>query len=54
MVRTRGGYRYRLRVRFSTSEMKDAGTSGAADAHSPNLPIDTQPALAPTAILEEP
>ena len=54
MVRTRGGYRYRPRVRFSTPEMEDASTSRAADAHSPDLPIDTQPALAPTAIPEEP
>ena len=54
MVRTRGGHRYRPRVRFSTPEIEDAGTYRAADAHSPDLPIDTQPALAPTAIPEEP
>ena len=54
MVRTRGGHRYRPRVRFSTPEIEDAGTSRAADAHSPDLPADTQPALAPTAIPEEP
>ena len=34
--------------------MEDTGTSGAADAHSPDLPADTQLALAPTAIPEEP
>ena len=59
MVRNRGGDRYRPRVRFSTSEMEDVGTSRAADAHSPDLPAVTQPAftqpaLAPTAIPEEP
>ena len=54
MVRTRGGYRYRPRVRFNTLERDEAGTSRPADAHSPDLPAETQPALAPTAILEEP
>ena len=54
MVRTSGGSRYRPRVRFSTPEMEDPGTSEATCAHSPNLPADTQLALAPTAILEEP
>ena len=54
MVRTRGGLRYRPRVRFSTPEREDAGTSRAADAHSPDLPVETQPALAPAAIPEEP
>ena len=54
MVRTRGGYRYKPRVRFSTLEMEDAGTSKAADAHSSDLPVDTQHALAPTTIPEEP
>ena len=34
--------------------MEDAGTSKAADAHSPDLPVETQPALAPAAIPEEP
>ena len=53
MVRTRGGHRYRPRVRFSTPEMEDASTS-RAEAHSLDLPIDTQPALAPAAIPEEP
>ena len=47
MVRTRGGSRYRPRVRFSTPEMKDPGTSGAAGAHSPDLPTETQPAQLP-------
>ena len=54
MVRTRGGHRYRPRVRFSTPERGDAGTSRDADAHSPDLSAETQPALAPTAISEEP
>ena len=54
MVRTRGGYHYRPMVRFSTPKMEDANTSRAADAHSPDLPAVTQPALAPTAIPEEP
>ena len=35
MVRTRGGSLYRPRVRFSTPEMEDPGTSGAVSAHSP-------------------
>ena len=34
--------------------MEDTYTSGVADVHSPDLPADTQPALAPTAIHEEP
>ena len=54
MVRTHGGSRYRPRVRFSTPEMEDPGTFGAAGAHSPDLPAVTQPALAPAAIPEEP
>ena len=54
MVRTRGGLRYRPRVRFSTLEREDAATSKAADAHFVDLPVETQPALAPTAIPEEP
>ena len=54
MVRTRGGFRYRPRVRFSTPEKEDTGTSGAEDAYSPDLPADTQPALAQVAIPEEP
>ena len=54
MVRTRGGSHYRPKVRFSTPEMEDPGTSGAVGAHSPDLPAVTQPTLAPTAIPEEP
>ena len=54
MVRTRGGYRYRPKVRFSTPEMEKADTSRAADANSLDLPAVTQPALAPAAIPEEP
>ena len=54
MVRTRGGDRYRPRVRFSTPEMEDPGTSGVAGAHSPDLPTVTQLALASAAIPEEP
>ena len=54
MVRTRGGHRFRLRVRFSTPERDGADTSKATDAHSPDLSIETQPALAPAAIPEEP
>ena len=34
--------------------MEDTGTSGATDAHSLDLPANTQPALAPAAISEEP
>ena len=54
MVRTHGGYRYRPRVRFSTPEREDTGTSKAADADSPDLPVEIQPALAPAVIPEEP
>ena len=54
MVRTHGGSRYRPRVRFSTPEMEDPGTFGAAGARSPDLPVVTQPTLASTAIPEEP
>ena len=53
MVRTRGGHHYRPRVRFSTPERDDAGTSRAANAHSSDLPVETRPALAPTSIPEE-
>ena len=53
MVRTRGGHRSRPRVRFSTPERDDAGTSRAADAHSPDLPVETQPALALVVVPEE-
>ena len=34
--------------------MEDPGTSGAADAHSLDIPADTQPALALAVIPEEP
>ena len=54
MVRTCGGSHYRPRVRFSTPEIEDPGTSKVAGAHSPDLPAVAQPTLAPTAILEEP
>ena len=54
MVCTRGGSLYRPRVRFSTPEMEDPDTSGAAGAHSPDLPAVAQPTLAPTSIPEEP
>ena len=54
MVRTRGGSRYRPRVRFSTPEMEDPDTSGAAGAHSPDLPVVEHPTLALAAIPEEP
>ena len=54
MVRTSGGSRFRPRVRFSTLELEDPGTSRAAGAHSPDLSTVTQPTLAPTVITEEP
>ena len=54
MVRTRGGYRFRPRVRFSTTEMEEAGTSAAVGVHSSGLHTDTQPAVAPVAVPEEP
>ena len=54
MVRSRGGSRYRPRVRFSTPELQDPGTFGAAGAHSPDLLVVTQPTLGPAAIPEEP
>ena len=54
MVRTRGGSHFRPRVRFSTPELEDPGTSEAAGAYSLNLPAATQPTLAPAAIPEEP
>ena len=49
MVRTRGGYGFRPRVRF-----EEPGTSAAAIVHSPGLHTDTQPAVAPAAIPKEP
>ena len=54
MVRTRGGSRYRPRVRFSTPEMEGPYTSKATGAHSPELLAVEQPTLAPAAIPEEP
>ena len=54
MVRTRGGSHYRPRVRFSTQEMEGPDNTGAAHAHSPDLPAVEQPAVAPTVVPEEP
>ena len=54
MVRTRGGYSFRPRVRFRTTEMEEAGTSAAAGVHSSGLHTDTQPTVAPVAVPEEP
>ena len=53
MVRTSGGHRYRTRVRFSTPERDDVGTSRAADAHSPDQAAETPPTLSLAAIPEE-
>ena len=53
MVHTRGGHRYRPRVQFSTPERDGAGTSRAADAHSPDQVAETPPALAHAFISEE-
>ena len=46
--------RFRPKVRFNTLEMEEPGTSAAAGVHSPGLHTDTQPAVAPTAVPEEP
>ena len=54
MVRTQGGYSFRPRVRFSTTEMEEASTSATAGVHSSGLHTDTQPAVAPAAVPEEP
>ena len=54
MVRTRGGYRFRPRVRFSTPEMEEPGTSSAAGVHSSGLHTDTQLSVPPVAVPEEP
>ena len=54
MVRTRGGSRYRPRVRFSIPGMEDPDTFGTARAHSPDLPAVEQPAVTPTVVPEEP
>ena len=53
MVRTRGGYHFRPKVRFSTLEMEEPGTSAAAGVHSPGLHTDTEPVVATAAIPEE-
>ena len=53
MVRTRGGSHYRPSVRFSIQEMEDPYTTGAARAHSSDLPAE-QPVVGPVAVLEEP
>ena len=53
MVRTRGGHRYRPKVKFSTPERDGACTSRAADAHSPDQAVETPPTLAPAAIQEQ-
>ena len=54
MVRARGGYRFRPKVRFNTPEMEELGTSAVVGVHSPGLHTDTQPAVAPAAVLQEP
>ena len=54
MVRTRGSFRYRPRVRFNIPGMEDPDTSRTARAHSLDLPVVEQPVVAPTAVLEEP
>ena len=54
MVRTRGGSHYRPRVKFNTQEMEDLDTTGAARAHSPDLPAVEQPTVDLIAVLEEP
>ena len=53
MVRTRGGHCYRPRVRFSTHEKDDAGTSTAADAHSPGQAAETPHTFPPATTSEE-
>ena len=54
MVRTRGGSHCRLKVRFSIQDTEDPDTTGAARAHSPDLPAVEQPAVAPIVVPEEP
>ena len=54
MVRTRGGSRYRPRVRFSIMGMEAPDTSGTARAHSPDLPTVEQLVVAPAVVPEEP
>ena len=53
MVHTRGGHHYKPRVRFSTPEKDDAGTSRVADAHSPEQAAQTPTTLPPAATSEE-
>ena len=53
MVRTRGGHHYRPRIRFSTPERDGAGTSRAANAHSPDQVAETPPSLAPASMPDE-
>ena len=53
MVRTRGGHRYRPRVRFNTAKRNGAGTSRAVDAHSPDQVVETPPALTPASMSED-
>ena len=53
MVPTHGAHRYRTRVQFSTPERDSAGTSRAANAHSPDQVGETAPALVPASISEE-
>ena len=53
MVRTRGGHRYRPRVRFSTPKRDGSCTSRATDAHSLDHVVETPPVLAPTSTSEE-
>ena len=54
MVRTRGGYRFRPRVRFSTLEREEPGTSAVVGVHSPGLHTDTRLAVAPAVVPKEP
>ena len=53
MVCTRGGHRYRPKVRFSTPERDDAGFSRTVDAHSLGQAAETPPTLPPAATSEE-
>ena len=53
MVLTRGGHRYRPKVRFSTPERDDAGISKAVEAHSPDQDARTPPTLSPAAAISE-
>ena len=53
MVRTRGGHRYKPRVRFGTPERDGTGTSRSVEAHSPDQAAEAPPTLAPAAVPEE-